>query len=460
MSDVHVKPISDKAVTICDDNSCRPVPEKDLSQWLTPKDFADYQTWRKAHPGASEKDEFKPSEPVGKGRGAGYLDFSPGGSDLIKPPSPSPAKTGDLSAEDVRKLTADLTGQRTAARNINPNEHPAQFRDAYVATIACADQVRPEMLGRRMESLSRDLKAADTAYNEDLNQAPKKTGLGDVVPSVEKYTACAALKKEIKETEYLAKAPARLRAELGITTLRQSENESDPVKRDALAKAGLDILKAGIKIDPSMLAEGSPVHSELLRRNMKSDDIGKLLADSLSMKPMGAAEIQKSLSAAAAARQDSAVRPVEHREAVRPSENRETREAVELPKRTAYDGNELDAAIAASRKYGLPLIAKVGFRGCPGCDQFDAHTLPQLEERLKGKAIFVHVDQYRNRDASARIPVRGGGVPYTAVFAVDDNNRLKLVGDSTGYSGDRQWQSDVNRYLPAARRKMQELSGK
>ncbi|MBX9691133.1 MAG: thioredoxin family protein [Cyanobacteria bacterium] len=99
--------------------------------------------------------------------------------------------------------------------------------------------------------------------------------------------------------------------------------------------------------------------------------------------------------------------------------------------RTSFETNEVDQAIEAARQSGRPLVVKVGFPGCPGCDRMTSGSWPSVQQDLQQNAIFLNVNVRADRNAGNRFPA--DSYPTVLVYNVADgtlNNNNIVARDS------------------------------
>ncbi len=86
--------------------------------------------------------------------------------------------------------------------------------------------------------------------------------------------------------------------------------------------------------------------------------------------------------------------------------------------KTSFATNEVDQAIEAAKRSGRPLVVKVGFPGCPGCDRMTSGSWPQVQQDLQRNAIFLDVNVNADASAGQRFPATS--YPTVLVYNVAD----------------------------------------
>ncbi len=132
---------------------------------------------------------------------------------------------------------------------------------------------------------------------------------------------------------------------------------------------------------------------------------------------------------------------------------------IEAPAKTIYDGAQYKEALQEAQKHDLPVIFKVGAEWCPPCKKFDAEMGASLEDKYKGKAVVVKVDQDRHADL-ARSLKRSTGIPAFGVGYVDNNGNLQKTEDWTGYTSSAAWQQKVAENMSRAQTAIRKTNGR
>lgn len=228
--------------TLKADASGKPVPEKVTS------------THWGANIEASLADQSKFAAD-GTAKNAGDFKFeAPKAEESIKPISVFRPKNPAEAVEFIQATKPELYGKETA-------ESLRERQAKYLQAIAVADKVNPEYLSKQKLKLQAEIEkenvaAKTAAYEASPSDKPADTSKID------------GLNKQLRDLEYLEKAPGLLRTEMGADLLYRASNEKNVEKQAAMKTLAEDILRNAFKADPA-LAKDDTVDLHLF--NLKAD---------------------------------------------------------------------------------------------------------------------------------------------------------------------------------------------
>ncbi|MBA4079540.1 MAG: hypothetical protein C0508_31215, partial [Cyanobacteria bacterium PR.023] len=195
---------------------------------------------------------------------------------VFKPKNPAEA------VEFIQANKQELYGKETSEEGLK------QRQEKYLQAIAVADRVNPEYLSKQKlkvqaEIDKENIAAKTAAYESSPSDKPADTSKID------------GLNKQLRDLEYLEKAPGLLRAEMGTDLLYRANIEKNAEKQAAMKTLAEDILRNSFKADPA-LAKDDSVDFHLF--NLKADT-AKLAQEADASSLLSADQINQKLAAIA-----------------------------------------------------------------------------------------------------------------------------------------------------------------
>ena len=217
---------------------------------------------------------------------------------------------------------------------------------------------------------------------------------------------------------FVKNAKSTIRADRGIACLEWSESQTDETLKQQFREIGGQWIKSAALRNPS-LYENSELHKRLAATGIPAEEIQKLIP---GLRPPRAANTEQDLfeyggdgktsnppperdETRAKEKAAKAKEEAESREAAEKKQAAEKREAAEkkVGKQETFkniEEEDLGKAVATPAEYyaalkqaafdGIPVIIKVGQRGCPPCAAM-APALKEAEESLKGSVVVIRV---------------------------------------------------------------------
>ncbi len=251
--------------TLKADASGKPVPEKVTS------------THWGANIEASLADQSKFAA-AGTAKNAGDFKFEAAkAEESIKPISVFRPKNPAEAVEFIKATKPELYGKETA-------ESLRERQEKYLQAIAVADKVNPEYLSKQKLKVQAEIEkenvaAKTAAYEASPSDKPADTSKLD------------GLNKQLRDLEYLEKAPGLLRTEMGADLLYRASNEKNIEKQAAMKTLAEDILRNAFQADPA-LAKDDTVDLHLF--NLKADT-AKLAQEAAASTLLSANQINQQL---------------------------------------------------------------------------------------------------------------------------------------------------------------------
>jgi len=302
------------------------------------------------------------------------------------PADTRPGQTSDRTAPQVKPEISEAEKQRKA-------EYEAEARVAPLAktVVDSFKQLKGSDYKQRESLYAQAEKAASQLNPQDVALVKQKTAR-DLQAEMAKGDAAdpkqvGTLKARQTVLDLMSNAPAWTRLNHGISQMHFSQFD------DGIAK-----IKEGGQLNPGYL--NNPQFIEQLMRTPYNLDVLKeklpevKFDEYLKHKKAGTVDQFVAEQKAQEKEAEPQVKPPE----VKPDAKPET--AIKQPEKLHYDGSEYEKSLEDGFNAGRLIVAKVGTKGCTGCDDMTAQAWPdaRVQQQLKDKAIFTDIDGAKRTD--------------------------------------------------------------
>ncbi len=346
----------------------------------------------------------------------------------------------------LEKSDKSDTSDRTE-RSDKPGGSFEIARSAITREITAASQAEDWHDGERHYRAA--MKAADSVTPADIKAEQERIAKA-VATTPQNSAEFQKLVQAQANLTFVSNAKAATRADLGLACLRWSETQTDENLKQRFRDIGSQwIDSAGLR-NPAIYSNPE-LHKRLAATGIPADELQKLLPllkpaegtnqqrdlfkyggdgkNSDSPPPTVTPKIEpqeKSDVELAKAREAAKAKDIARAKIEADAKAKEESDAKKAAKFAAFkkiEEEDLNKAVATPEEYyaalkdaadrGLPVIIKIGQKGCPPCAAM-APALKEAEESLKGKAVVIRVRADLDETTQLAMDLGAGeGVPIT-----------------------------------------------